>query len=651
MSRLRSMRRLQSNPVRSAQRAGAPALRRAFTLTELLVAVGAVALLTVGVGQIFRSVGKLTSSGQAIGEVDGLARVVETQLREDFASLTRCREEDAMLAIRMREIGDLDRNGQVDSPQEPARGVYLSADDEQIDKQNGYTPYQRAGGPSFTPLSRAVTTRLDEIVFLAQAPPDRPYASAQVAPTDSLATNNQRTLESLSEISAPAARIRWGHALRPLADPQYNPNPTSNYGPPRRQYLPDGDFAQAAGEQMNLGNPFTGGNINVKGRNRHAGQWLLGRQAALLFGGTAAGETTGRNLYPTPGGDDPPFADDAEFSPYVRDLEGVNRVGLLLGQTPPTAGFPTRERLLLHGRSDVIAQTAEDVRRWIEGEGFDPDGVGGPRLPAPAPAFDTGYYSTLSTGENAPLWFRTIDVFTNLRNLRSAVAGMFFRPLADETPPIVLRDRSQVTNAPETPEDALMDAAAIIATRCSRFEIAWSDGSSVVDPQGIDWDGDMNTGINGNELKQGEIVWFDITPRVDSPARRRTYKEAQQAFNPVNEIAFASGDSLNDPFASPEVRGYAPFNETTTLMTPGNGLASGVAHYSRTLSLGPTSGASEESFAIWGFRKPTADGNYGAAWPKPKFLRIRMTLHDSQGRLREGKQFEFVVPLVFAGST
>jgi len=70
---------------------------RAFTLAEIVVAVGASVLLTVGVGQIFQSVGSIVSQGAAIAEVDQLARSIERQIRDDFDALNQMKDRKSVV--------------------------------------------------------------------------------------------------------------------------------------------------------------------------------------------------------------------------------------------------------------------------------------------------------------------------------------------------------------------------------------------------------------------------------------------------------------------------------------------------------------------------------------------------------------------------
>lgn len=73
-----------------------PARRRGFTLVELLVAVGAVALLAVGIAEIFRVTGRTVSTGRRVSALAQQASALERQMRLDFGRMTR----DGFLLIR-----------------------------------------------------------------------------------------------------------------------------------------------------------------------------------------------------------------------------------------------------------------------------------------------------------------------------------------------------------------------------------------------------------------------------------------------------------------------------------------------------------------------------------------------------------------------
>ena len=67
-----------------------------FTLVEMLVAIGAVALVSVGLAAIFQTVGRTVTTGKRVSQLTQQAAILESQMREDFAKMTR----DGFLVIR-----------------------------------------------------------------------------------------------------------------------------------------------------------------------------------------------------------------------------------------------------------------------------------------------------------------------------------------------------------------------------------------------------------------------------------------------------------------------------------------------------------------------------------------------------------------------
>ncbi|MBL8963528.1 MAG: type II secretion system protein [Phycisphaeraceae bacterium] len=72
--------------------------RRGFTLMEMLVAVGAVAIITVGIAAVFSAIGKTVSGGKRISQLSAQAAQIETVMRKDFARMSR----DGFLMIRQQ---------------------------------------------------------------------------------------------------------------------------------------------------------------------------------------------------------------------------------------------------------------------------------------------------------------------------------------------------------------------------------------------------------------------------------------------------------------------------------------------------------------------------------------------------------------------
>lgn len=593
--------------------------RAAFTLTELVVAVGAAAILTASVGLLFRSVGDLASAGVAATELDQVARVIERQLRDDIAAFNRLPPEEAFLAIRFREVGDIDRSGVANADGE--RPIYLRADDRTADITDFPTandlarPYAGDG----TRRGRGVTTRVDEVIFVGQGS----FVSAQGA----------------SAASA-HARFFWGHGLKPLPDrdPDLRPDPVTTLVPPaRREYIPDGDFGIRQGEAFGFmaGSSFANGAYTSTGRNEYATDWPLARQTSLLYGGAAISNSSLPFSSPLP--------ENLTYAPYIRDQEAQDRFGASAAWTLPEFGllpesvdaqFPD-PRYLGGGRTDIVAQSLLDVRRWLEG---DPPAALG--LTNTATAFSDGWLATQAAPENSFLWQRAQGnrVF-NLVVLQSAIAGAFARPLVDDTPPVIVPRRFDFSASGasfrEPPEAALMDLHALVASRCSRFEVAWNDGTIATDTIVI---GDL-------EYRPGDRIWFDISPILNQQGQiiqRNTYADWRRwAQSNPRSIRFARLDADN-----PEIINNDAIGATTLAGPSFNSLDSRWYDPAFTGgSLLPNGAFGPEAYAIWGFRTPLDNGNYGPAWPKPTLLRVRMTLHDAQLRSPEGKTYEFVYSL------
>lgn len=141
-----------------------------FTLVEMLIAVGAVALISVGLARLFASTGDTVRVGRRISTLNEAASTLERQIRKDVASMTR----EGFLVIRHKNIDGT----------APNSGVLLSEDDTGANARN---------------------RRADELVFFAAGK----FTSMRepVYPTRQAVGN--------------AARIYYGHGVRDrrLEDP------------------------------------------------------------------------------------------------------------------------------------------------------------------------------------------------------------------------------------------------------------------------------------------------------------------------------------------------------------------------------------------------------------------------------------------------
>lgn len=230
----------------SRRSAAGPGGRRAFTISELIVAVGVAVLLIVGIGRIFSTTRTTISTGEASASLTQSGRTLERLLRQDFAGIIR--NNQAYMVIRNERLG----SGQdVLSRFNRRRGVYLSLADEEAGRDLG-------------------TVRLDQIVFYTSGE----HASYQYRNP----SFGQENIISRND-SAPVARVWWGHGLR-------DPNPTDNLEGIKGTMGLAGYRAQFADERGQFA--LTGPDLV----NKYAGQWVLARQPALLLTRDAAGCNT-----------------------------------------------------------------------------------------------------------------------------------------------------------------------------------------------------------------------------------------------------------------------------------------------------------------------------------------------------------------------
>ncbi len=633
--------------------APAPAARAGrasgFTLAELIVAVGAVALLTVGIGQIFSSVGRLVGAGNALAETDQFARALENQMRDDFESLSLLRSQETFMVIRNRRLGDLNNSNALNGLE---KATYLNAEDKDADRRDQIAPYSLG--------SRAVTVRLDEIMFIA-------------ATTADSATSQRIPPGMVSAGAANYVRIYYGHGLRPPVDTRFNPlQPPSNRtgNVPPRMWFGDGDFGDRAG----VPNRYAPGAADAvfqqtQGRNEFAGDWLLLRQPLFLVGGLAAGYSLG-----APAGAQPT---EWTYSPFIRGLECVERVyapwGIgvpmddLNNATPsPNATSGPYARVLYHGRTDICSQGRDEVQRWLEGldgslvpqaEWADASAFTAGQLDDGVGKWDATIHGFPSDRVDAPLWRRQdqpvgdATLQFNHQALISAIAGCLARFQAEDDPPLVERadvlttaSGNPIVLPPRPRFQQLMDMHAVVASRVSNFEIAWTDGKTWSynnsydrneddDPTDSNSDGDY--GLSDN-INRGDVIWFDMDfTRYDNPNSSARDLPGADTDNRYNTQA-------PNPLTLPEV---FP-GERLVLLQTGFGYPNRY-DIRRESTTGADLNDAAEYLAIFPFRKVNNAGGFAEPYPKPTRIRVRMTVHDAQFRLPGGRQyeFEFSVPL------
>lgn len=535
-----------------------------FTLAELVVVVALIALLTVGIGRLFAGVSDAVGRGLAASELDATARAIEGNLRRDFARVNRMNSADTFLVIRAAEIG-----GDTDRP------IYLTADDREADIRDGITPYGEG--------SRAIVTRLDEMAFLARSPgagafrtqqESGPFSTGLPTPTAEGARiyygHGLRPRQDPDwpppegATDAPAAPLRQF-----VSDGWFGSRPAASDG---RAYLPTG--------------PISGRNEYAAGWVLARQALLLyGPEATGVADPVNQDATFGTDREYAPYIRDMEsmhrFWRELDYGDAgINGAEEFAYPGTVFPSTEPDREDRRPDpRLIFHGRVDVCAQTLEGVKRWLEGESplwEAGDPIGAPAYenrPGTAFGVPTDFNISISPlpryglndddirGSGADtfsvqrwLWKRAADAETteaidetaspgpldrgnpltnlayNFSGIRSAILGTLARPLVDpeSTPGTRVSDTDLGATADQlryaAEHDAGMDTHAVLAPRCSRFAVSWSDGSYWVEDEDFDGDG-------VDDARAGDLVWFGperLEPESEGNndnAARATYAE------------------------------------------------------------------------------------------------------------------------------
>jgi prepilin-type N-terminal cleavage/methylation domain-containing protein len=220
----------------SPTRRGALALRSAagggFTLMEMIVAVAAVAVVSVGMAAIFDAVGKTVAGGKRVSLLNTYSGLIESRMRRDFDEMTR----EGFLTIRQQWVHD------------PAgiRRLVRTHDGQMGGRER----------------------RIDEIVFFTRGV----FESARVP----IGADPQTRAPLV--VKADAARVYYGHGQRAYAeDLAGTPNPAYEDPSPVDLNPPNDTNAPVTA----LGLPGTNGSPEMN-PNFYAGNWVLVRQQTLL---------------------------------------------------------------------------------------------------------------------------------------------------------------------------------------------------------------------------------------------------------------------------------------------------------------------------------------------------------------------------------
>lgn len=536
----------------SRRSAAGPGGRRAFTISELIVAVGVAVLLIVGIGRIFSTTRTTISTGEASASLTQSGRTLERLLRQDFAGIIR--NNQAYMVIRNERLG----SGQdVLSRFNRRRGVYLSLADEEAGRDLG-------------------TVRLDQIVFYTSGE----HASYQYRNP----SFGQENIISRND-SAPVARVWWGHGLR-------DPNPTDNLEGIKGTMGLAGYRAQFADERGQFA--LTGPDLV----NKYAGEWVLARQPALLLTRDAAGcNTSGTefelNFAPSP------IEIFNEFDNYWFD----NRYFY----PPPVPGTDIRRRFS-PGYVDLIDMDLSTVMESIVEYGWrtnrftgareiypDPLDALYPGLTGPLGGVDWNVDRTFDVGGDPSAYVTDASHKAQLNQVSEQWARQQRYRMMYSTGRIRIE-----TALPSTERLRQMLTHATLLEGCSNFEVAWSNGE-----------------VN---YPEGDLVWYDIN-------------------NPANP--YARHPNLTNQDVYEQTPDDARTWYLTEVLPPSSGLSDA---FTTIPNVEPQN--NDLYYAVFGAFVPRDnDASRGEAWPWPKLIRVRLTLHDAQGRIGGGREFEFIFNL------
>jgi type II secretory pathway pseudopilin PulG len=569
-------------------------LRPAFTLTELIVAIGVTVVLVLGIGRIFSMSKQTISIGQATAELNQYARTFERLMRTDLNHIST----DGFLVIRNEQLGR-GANSKLNN-----RPIYFS-DEEQLHEIET------------NKISDMGVRRLDQLVFFATGD----FSSYQFqdaygdgfAPSGIIARNNVSS----------TARISYGHALRALK--LYNPTdtPTPFDAEIKSGPGPNGYRAFFADPRFRPDRPLKNG---VDSSNKYAKDWLISRQAALLLPREVAGADDPRN----------PTYNNLSFAPsfieYYNESNNYFVPPYYLPQysTGDRKDYRSLRRRLSPGLVDIIDMDPAEVEKAVTDYGtvyLTQDDQNTGLKEGETALWEDPIGKTIGSLENWSFDAQQsgdVQLFNYvteqedravldgdiserwLQGQWTRMAMATGRIRAETTPPSLSRYDQMLSHATLTPG-------------CSNFEVAWSTGEV--------------------DFPSGDIVWYDINQPANpyvgvngqSNRERRERAPADPRIWYLSELprqALTGGS----PFGGPLWPGRGNLKETQD---------------------------DDLYYALFGYFVPKVrDGGVkqrqgndtqlneredrSEAWPWPKMIRVRVTLHDPSGEIPGGRTFEYV---------
>jgi type II secretory pathway pseudopilin PulG len=590
---------------------------RAFTLVETLVAIGAVALISVGIAAIFQSVGRTVSTGRRISNFTQVATLVERQMRNDFARMTR----DGYLVIHHQYASD------------------LAGERIQV------LPYDGA------PASAAAERRIDEILFFAKGDftsarePMAPgvlarsgnaaiyYGHGALWPVGFDSVGGVWSRPELNSIPLVTAPLTLGYKPTPLASVEEFPNQHSSawnllrhvtllapLASTETRYAPNGAYGFAPDSAFLIDQDT---------------QIALQPAAVSLFR-TLSRMNLGAAGGPMMGGPVRPLRESATGGPITRRV--IRSTGLADIATTDLAEVRSiSQSMAKTNKTDILAPgdipgpgPFEDFRQQqIEEDANDPINRPGSFNQIPK-LTQANINSTSSNPDKEVLanihnWMREAFPANSFGDPSSLAADdeAYIRMRAEPVPPDYFGAAS-LTNELERAyrrADQLMLTSGIFVPRCSEFIVEWTFGQADTAGRLVWFGGKETPGIVGNTIRLYPGLPSLVT---DNTSWYRPFSSLPSATAPLAGVHRASPYLIYDDAA------IANFT-SGAISTPSN--AQATAHFGY---IDPT----------WpGGSTPPIGEPRTLPWAWPKLIRVTMTLVDPvDPSIQESFQFVLDVP-------
>jgi len=562
---------------------------RAFTLIEMIVAIGAVALIAVGIAAVFESVGRTVAGGRRVSVLNQYAALMERQMRADFEAMTR----DGVLLIRHEYA---------------AEGASIPGHAEDRN-----------------PRPR----RADQILFFVRGK----FSSARTPLVPGITAE------------ASEAMVHYGHGVRldPVDDFQSH-NLTASEPAYEMPQIDDGADSPMGGDRRYRDTAALGyddGDPTTRNPNLYASEWTLLRKLVLLAppGGALDLPRDGDSFW-----DDLVFglmdASDKDIqvggqpaaSSVFRTLAARLPVDYGDPTTIPTirgiAGDPSRYPALASGIVDVATTDLAEVRRTIldvnqppdtidsEADLFDPAVPGG--------LLDDEYNHSMGAGSGLRFiqqWMDDLwptDPETGVRTRYELALPDYYGAITN------LNSSNADLEATMRLADQRALGAGVFVPNCTEFIVEYTFGQV----------------LTGGAY-DGEMIWYGLDREVIVDGDSKTVVRAYPlAVDPED------GNDIRTPYEQTYVKldgteGQQRLTKAMLYSVLGGGGSNG----------GGGGATAAPITAHFGYNDPTyipADPNVDPPtipWPWPKLIRVTITLADpTDPSVEETFQFVFETP-------